>query len=66
LSGRHKDRAARPKKAEEVVPRRAPAPEAYEDYDDVTAEAVKSVQERADKVLNKGKWTVVDGHVDDK
>jgi hypothetical protein len=45
-------------------PRDQIAPEAFEDYDDVSADAVKSIQRRADKVLKKGKWVVVDGYVD--
>jgi hypothetical protein len=40
------------------------APEAYEDYGDVSEEAVKSIQERANKTLKKQKWVVVDGYVD--
>jgi hypothetical protein len=37
-------------------------PEAFEEYGDVDPEIVRSIQERADKVLKKRKWVVVDGH----
>ena len=37
-------------------------PEAYEEYGEVDPEIVRSIQQRADKVLKKKKWVVVDGH----
>lgn len=36
-------------------------PEAFDYEDDVSPKVVKSIQDRADQFLKKGKWVVVDG-----
>ncbi len=41
-------------------------PEAFDDHDDVSPKVVKSVQDRANKILKKGKWVVVDGYAGKK
>ena len=35
--------------------------ETYDDHDEVDPKVAKSIQDRANKVLKKGKWVVVDG-----
>ena len=64
MSARRKHSEAMAPAKKKPAAARSPAPEAYEHYDDVGAEAVKSVQDRANKILKKGKWVVVDGYVD--
>lgn len=45
---------------------RSLAPEAFEVYDDVDPKVAKAIQDRAYKVLKKGKWVVVDGDASDE
>jgi hypothetical protein len=61
---KHKKKTVAVSKGRTAPPsRRAPAPEAFDHYDEISAEAVKALQKRADRVLKKGKWTIVDGYV---
>jgi len=41
---------------------RLPAPEAFEYEDDVTPEAVKTLQEKADAILSQDEWVVIYGY----
>jgi hypothetical protein len=45
--------------------RKLPA-EAFDDHDEVDQKVVEAAQERADKILKKGRWVVVDGYVGKK
>ena len=45
----------------ELRPGRAFPPQAFDDHDDVNRKVTKSIQDRANRVLKKGKWVVVDG-----
>ena len=38
-------------------------PEAFQYDDDVTPETVKSIQEKADKIIREEEWVVIDGYV---
>ena len=39
-----------------------PSPNAFDYDDDVTEKAVKHIQEKADRVMEHGKWSVVEGY----
>ena len=39
-----------------------PCKEAFDYDDDVTVEAIESLREKADAILKKGNWKVVEGH----
>ena len=51
------------KKGPAAAAKRSFPPEAYDYGGDISAEAVRRLQEQADKVLGKGEWKVIDGYV---
>jgi len=42
---------------------RAFPPEAFQYNDDVTQETVKTIQEKADRIIREEEWVVIDGYV---
>lgn len=45
---------------------RLPAPEAFDYRGDITPEAVEQLQEKADRILEKEDWVVIEGYVHKK